>query len=227
MRPGQDKRDPHDPVHLHHPRRIYVLERNPEVRRVTRSERRLERIRSVLARRQPGLTVVMENIHDPHNVSAVFRTSDAVGVVRIELLYTTERFPSIGKKSSSSANKWLEVRKHRSISECYRTLRNEGFRIYATRLGPASRSVYDLDLTRPVAFVLGNEHRGVSDQAAEGADDIINIPMMGMIESLNVSVATGVCLYEALRQRLNAGLYTRCLLGDEALQRMVEEWAER
>jgi len=192
-----------------------------------RSVRRLERIRSVLGRRQPGLTVVMENIHDPHNVSAVFRTCEAVGVLRIELLYTAERFPSIGKKSSSSANKWLDVRKHRSVAECYGALREEGFRIYATRLGPVSRSVFDLDLTGNVAFVVGNEHRGVSDQAADDADGMVKIPMMGMIESLNVSVAAGVCLYEALRQRLRAGKYSRSLLSDGALQRIYDDWIRR
>ena len=103
--------------------------------RMLRSSRRTEKIRQVLARRQPGLTVVMENIHDPHNVSAVFRTCDAVGVMQVELLYTVEKFPRIGKKSSSSANKWLERRRHTSVDECFRILRDEGFRIYATHLG--------------------------------------------------------------------------------------------
>src|SRR5512137_1466695 len=135
-----------------------------------RSARRMEKIRQVLEKRQPGLTVVMENIHDPHNVSAVFRTCVAVGVMQVELLYTLEKFPRIGKKSSSSANKWLERRKHKSVDECYAVLRNEGFSIYATHLGETSVSLYDLDLTTKVALVFGNEHRGVSDEAAAKAD---------------------------------------------------------
>ena len=194
---------------------------------MTRSKRRIERIESVLARRQPGLTVVMENIHDPHNVSAVFRTCDAVGVLRVELLYTAEKFPRIGKKSSSSANKWLEVRKHRSVHECYRTLREEGYRIIATRVAPGSRSVYEWDLTQNTAFVLGNEHRGVSEEAAREADGACIIPMMGMIESLNVSVAAAVCLYEALRQRLNAGMYAGPQLDEDTLRQMYSSWVKQ
>jgi tRNA (guanosine-2'-O-)-methyltransferase len=166
----------------------------------------------------------MENIHDPHNVSAVFRTCDAVGVMRVELLYTLEKFPRIGKKSSSSANKWVERRRHTSVDECYAALRAEGFRIYATATGGTSQSLYNLDLTRKIAFVLGNEHRGVSAEAAKKADAHVQIPMLGMIESLNVSVAAAVCLYEAMRQRAAAGLFTAPQLPEGTIREMYEEW---
>lgn len=192
-----------------------------------RSSRRLEKIRQVLARRQPGLTVVMENIHDPHNVSAVFRTCDAVGVKRVELLYSIEKFPRIGRKSSSSANKWLEHRRHTSVDECFRTLREEGFRVYATHLGQDAVSLYDLDLTQKVALVFGNEHRGVSEEAAGNADAKFQIPMLGMIQSLNVSVAAAVSLYEALRQRLACGAFNRPALSKEELDALYEEWTRR
>ena len=192
-----------------------------------RSPRRLERIRGVLARRQPGLTVVLENIHDPHNVSAILRSCDAVGVVRAELLYTLEPFPKIGKKSSSSANKWVERRKHTSVSECVATLRREGFAVLATRLSPGARPLYDFDLTGRTAFILGNEHRGVSDEAAQEADALVQIPMMGMIESLNVSVAAAVCLYEALRQRRAVGMLDTPQFSDGELQELAEAWLRR
>jgi tRNA (guanosine-2'-O-)-methyltransferase len=192
-----------------------------------RSSRRTEKIRQVLARRQPGLTVVMENIHDPHNVSAVFRTCDAVGVMRVELLYTVEKFPRIGKKSSSSANKWLERRHHTSIDDCFRTLRDEGFRIYATHLGSETVSLYDLDLTQRTALVFGNEHRGVSEEAAMKADANFQIPMIGMIQSLNVSVAAAVSLYEALRQRLACGAIDRSVLSQEELEALYKDWIQR
>ena len=187
----------------------------------------MERIRQVLARRQPGLTVVLENIHDPHNVSAVFRTCDAVGVMRVELLYTKEKFPRIGKKSSSSADKWLERRRHPSVNDCFRTLRDEGFRIYATHLGPGAVSLYDLDLTQKVALVFGNEHRGVSEEAAANADANFQIPMLGMIQSLNVSVAAAVSLYEALRQRLACGAFNQSALSQEDLDALYEDWTDR
>ena len=196
-------------------------------RRTPRTIRRLDKIKSVLAHRQPGLTVVLENIHDPHNVSAVFRSCDAVGVMRVELLYTLEKFPRIGRKSSSSANKWLEHRRHTSVDVCYQVLRAEGYRIYATRLGGQTVSLYDLDLTKKVALVFGNEHRGVSERAAEAADANFFIPMVGMIQSLNVSVAAAVALYEAFRQRLLSGEFDRPGLPAEALERLYTDWANR
>jgi tRNA (guanosine-2'-O-)-methyltransferase len=194
---------------------------------MVRSARRLEKIARVLAHRQPGLTVVMENIHDPHNVSAIFRTCDAAGVMNVELLYTVEKFPRIGKKSSSSANKWVDHRRHRSVEECFALLRGEGMRILATRPGSGARALYDLDLTRPTAFIFGNEHRGVSEEAARQADECIQIPMLGMIESLNVSVAAGVCLYEALRQRLAAGLLHRAQLSPDLLAALESAWRQK
>lgn len=194
---------------------------------MVRSPRRTEKIKAVLAHRQPDLTVVMENIHDPHNVSAVLRSCDAVGVMRVELLYTVEKFPRIGRKSSSSANKWLERRKHRSVDECYATLRKEGFTILATHLGGSPVSLYSLDLTRRVALVFGNEHRGVSEEAAAKADVNFQIPMVGMIQSLNVSVACAVSLYEALRQRLCAGQLDQPKITGEALRELHDDWSTR
>jgi tRNA (guanosine-2'-O-)-methyltransferase len=191
------------------------------------TQRRMEKFRRVLAQRQPDLTVVMENIHDPHNVSAVLRSCDAVGVLSVNLLYTVESFPRIGKKSSSSASKWIERRKFTSVDECYGTLRAEGYRIHATRLTNHASSLYDLDLTRPVALVFGNEHRGVSEEAGEKADGNFHVPMMGMIQSLNVSVAAAVSLYEALRQRVGLGRYGTASLSAEVLERTFDEWIAR
>lgn len=189
-----------------------------------RSTRRQEKIRKVLSARRDDLTVVLENIHDPHNVSAILRSCDAVGVRRVELLYTVERFPRIGKKSSSSASKWLERRKHTSVEECFATLRAEEFCILATRMDAQAGLLFDEDLTRPTAFVFGNEHRGVSPDAARLADRCINIPMVGMIESLNVSVAAAVCLYEAFRQRRAAPAPG---LPQETLESLFQEWIRR
>ncbi len=188
------------------------------------TERRREKFRRVLASRQPSLTAVMENIHDPHNVSAVLRSCDAVGVLRVELLYTVERFPRLGRKSSSSANKWIERRNHRSVDECYAALHAEGFQVCATHLSQEAVSLYELDLTKKVALVFGNEHRGVSEEAAAKADLNFRIPMMGMIQSLNVSVAAAVTLYEALRQRLKAGGYSAPAFDDERLTALLDAW---
>ena len=191
------------------------------------SERRLAKLESVLRQRQPDLTVVMENIHDPHNVSAMLRSCDAAGVMEAQLLYNSEAFPKIGKKSSASAGKWVERRKFKTVSECYATLHEEGFRIYATRLDERSQSLYEVDLTRKVAIVFGNEHRGVSDEAARQADGIMRIPRFGMIQSLNVSVACAITLFEALRQRLKHGDYERSKLQPEQFEELFEAWKRK
>jgi tRNA (guanosine-2'-O-)-methyltransferase len=191
------------------------------------SERREKKFRGVLSRRQNDLTVVMENIHDPHNVSAVLRSCDAVGVMKVELLYTEEKLPRIGKKSSSSANKWIDRRVHKSVEECYACLRNEGFTVYAMTLGTDSVNMHDANFVRPTALVFGNEHRGVSDEAAEKADARLIIPMMGMVQSLNVSVAAAVTLYEALRQRVRAGRYDSSSLSGAELEALLADWVSR
>lgn len=189
-----------------------------------KSERRKEKFRKVLSQRQPDLTLVMENIHDPHNVSAMLRTADAVGILNVNLLYTTTKFPRIGSKSSSSANKWIERRKFSTIRECYAQLRTEGYQILATRLDENAQQLYEFDFTKPTAFVFGNEHSGVTDEAANLADAKLYIPMMGMIQSLNVSVACAVTIYEAMRQRIQKGMYDTKRFTDEEFLHLYEEW---
>jgi tRNA (guanosine-2'-O-)-methyltransferase len=189
------------------------------------TERRREKFLSVLAHRQPTLTIVLEDIHDPHNASAILRSADAVGIGEIQLIYNTEAFPKMGKKSSASALKWVKRRAFRSVEECYAKLRSEGFAVYATHMGKRSQSLYELDLTGSVALVFGNEHRGVSDEAAKLADKNFLIPMTGMIRSLNVSVACAVSLYEAFRQRQASGGTER--LDKAAIGKLFEEWAKK
>jgi len=169
----------------------------------------------------------MENIHDPHNVSAMFRSADAVGIHEVHLIYTTEKFPKIGSKSSSSANKWIERKKHPSADECFNYLRKNNYQILATKLDEDAKQLYEFDLTKPTAFVFGNEHAGVSDDAAHSADATVYIPMMGMIQSLNVSVACAVTIYEALRQRMNAGLYSSPRFDENTFLKLQEEWLKK
>ncbi len=190
-------------------------------------ERRKNKIFKVLEQRQPDLTVVMENIHDPHNVSAMLRSADAVGIHEVNLIYTTEKFPSIGSKSSSSANKWIGRRKFSSVKECYDQLREEGFQILATRLDENAKQLYEFDLTKPTAFVFGNEHAGVTDEAANLADATVYIPMKGMIQSLNVSVACAITIYEALRQRIKLGYYNEPRFDEKVLKKLKEEWLKK
>ncbi len=192
-----------------------------------KSERRLNKIRNTLKQRQFDLKVVLENIHDPHNVSAIFRTCDAVGIPKISLVYTIEKFPKIGKKSSASAFKWVDKEKFKSIEECYSSLRKNGFKIFASSLCEDSKSIYDLDLSDKVAIVLGNEHRGVSEEATQLADERIMIPMFGMVQSLNVSVAAAIILYEAARQRIRKGKYDKQQISADEIEHLVEQWCSK
>jgi tRNA (guanosine-2'-O-)-methyltransferase len=171
------------------------------------THKRLKKMLWVLKNRQRNLTVILENIHDPHNVSAIFRTCEAVGIDKIHLLYTIESFPRIGKKSSGSAKKWIEIVKHKNHFSLSDVLKADGFKILATHLSHSTKSLYELDLTHPTAILFGNEHRGVSEEVLQIVDGVIYIPMFGMVESLNVSVAAAVVLFEACRQRLKNNLY--------------------
>jgi tRNA (guanosine-2'-O-)-methyltransferase len=191
------------------------------------TDRRKEKIRKVITARQQSLRVVMENVHDPHNVSAVFRTCDATGVPKVSLLYNIEKFPKIGKKSSASAFKWIEKEKHTEVKSCYESLHEQGFKIYASALAEDAVSLYDLDLTEKTAIVLGNEHRGISDEAASMADKKFIIPMFGMVQSLNISVAAAVILYEAARQRMVKGMYDKSDLTDEEFTKIYEKWCNK
>ncbi len=192
-----------------------------------KSERRIEKLSRALRKTQPDLTIVLENIHDPHNVSAILRTCDAVGVRNLKLLYTNESFPKIGRKSSASAYKWVEREKYSSVETCYQVLRSQGFTIAASVLSVNAVSLYELDLNQKIALVFGNEHRGVSEEASRSADIRFQIPMYGMIQSLNVSVASAVTLYEALRQRTCRGELPDQRISDEELQQLLSEWMKK
>lgn len=194
-----------------------------------RTGRRQERVESVLSRRQPTLAVVLEDVHDPHNASAVLRSCDAVGVLDVHLVYVNEDPPrkSFGRSTSASAAKWIRLHFHDSIEDCFAQLREQGFMIAATALEPDSRDFYSLDLTEPTALVFGNEMRGVSQEAIDGADCTVYIPMQGMVESLNISVSCAVTLYEAMRQRRDAGMFAQPQLDETARVAIRDEWLRK
>ena len=172
------------------------------------NEERARKIYECISKRQPTLTIVLENVHDPHNVSAVLRSCDAVGILDVHLVYHSgQTFPELGEKSSASARKWVLTHKHASIDACYDVLRKEGKRIITTGMSDEAQSLYSVDFTTPIAIVFGNEHSGVSADAIAKADGNMLIPQVGMIQSLNISVACAVTLYEAFRQRIQHGMY--------------------
>lgn len=189
-----------------------------------RTPERVAKIERVLHYRQKGLTLILSNIHDPHNVSAIYRSCDAFGVPEVQLHYTTTAFPTLGAKTSASARKWVKTRRHTDMQTMTGTLHNEGYRILATSCSPQAKSLYEYDLTSPVAFVLGNEHSGVEESFLPLVDGEVFIPMYGMIQSFNVSVAAAILLAEAARQRNIADMYTNSAYTDEEMATMLEEW---
>ena len=194
-----------------------------------RTTRRHQRIRSVVAKRQPTITIVLEDVHDAHNASAVLRSCDAIGVLDIHLVYVHDPPPrkAFHQGTSASAAKWIDAQFHESIESCYRTLRESGHWIFATALKRTSIDIYRVDLTQPIALVFGNEMRGVSAEAVDLADGCIHIPMQGMVESLNISVACAVTLYEVMRQRREAGMYDAPQLDAARLAQLESAWLRR
>ncbi len=187
---------------------------------------RKSRITHVLDRRQPDLTIVMENVHDPHNISAVMRTADSVGIQELYVLNTQiNRHKKFGKKSSASAAGWLTIHEFDNLEECFATLKKRYSKIYATHLGEEAHSLYELDLTEPVALVFGNEHAGVTQECLKLCNGNFIIPQMGMVQSLNISVACAVTLYEAYRQREKAGYYKgEARLPETEWKMLAEKW---
>jgi tRNA (guanosine-2'-O-)-methyltransferase len=186
---------------------------------------RSDRLNFVLNKRQPDLTVVLENVFDPHNISAVMRTCDAVGIQDIYIL--NNKIPphrKWGEKSSSSAAKWLTIHQFTDANECFTLLRKNYSKIYTTHLSTDAVSLHELNLTESVALVFGNEHSGVSDEIISMADGNFIIPQVGIIKSLNISVACAVSLYEAFRQKNNAGHYNAAKLQGEELAGLRETW---
>ena len=186
---------------------------------------RYQRLTSVLNKRQTDLTVVLENVFDPHNISAVMRTCDAVGIQDIFILNT--KIPphkKWGAKSSSSAARWLSIHQFTDANECFAALRQQYKRIYTTHLSTDAVALHELNLTEPVALVFGNEHSGVSDDIIAMADGNFIIPQVGIIKSLNISVACAVTLYEAFRQKNEAGHYDDVRLEGEKLSQLRNEW---
>ena len=181
----------------------------------------------MLHHRQPGLAVVLENVFDPHNISAVMRSCDAVGIQDIFVLNTKiPKHKKWGRRSSSSAAKWLTVHEFDNSNECFAELRKRFDKILTTHLSTDAVSVFDIRFTDRIALVFGNEHDGVSEESRSLADGNLIIPQVGMIKSLNISVACAVTIYEAFRQKMEAGQYQQSQLDPKRFDQLYKYWEE-
>ncbi len=196
------------------------------------NERRRDKIEQVALNRQLDITVILENIQDPHNLGAVLRSCDAVGIREIYTVYSDGDYIykpiPLGKKSTMGTRKWVDVHHFTDLEQCMELVRSRYSRILGTIKQEGSSSVFDLDLCQPTALMFGNEKHGLTAPAIALCDGFFFIPQIGMVESLNLSVACAVSLYESFRQRLQAGYFqvneTQLSPG---IQLLKEEYLER
>ena len=198
--------------------------REPAADSATRmTPERFQKIRERLDRRQPDLTVLAENVHKSHNIAAVLRSADAVGVFRVHAVSDDGEFRRHHMVSGGSG-KWVPVALHDSTEQALGALRADGFRVVAAHPDDRATDYRDYDYTQPTALLLGSELDGISEYARGHADEFVRIPMEGMVASLNVSVATALILYEARRQREAAGLYDQRRLDAQTYEHVLFEW---
>ncbi|GAB3379138.1 tRNA (guanosine(18)-2'-O)-methyltransferase TrmH [Spongiibacter taiwanensis] len=181
-------------------------------------------MRAVLDRRQPDLSLITDNVHKGRNLSAVIRNADAAGVSTLHCVLEEREYRAF-RGTAMGSQQWVEVRRHPDISGAIARLQAEGVQVLAAHLSEVSVDYREVDYTRPTAILLGAEKRGVSSEALALADAHITIPMVGMVQSYNVSVASGILLAEAQYQRQKAGMYDQRRLPDDVYERLFFEWA--
>ena len=189
------------------------------------SQNRLVRVLTTLSKRQTDATILLDSVHKPHNLSALIRTCDAVGIPTIHAIPTEGAVRTLNHTSSGSHH-WVTLMKHPSISDAIGSLKNSGTTIYAAHMSDEAVDFRQVDYTTPCAIILGAEKFGVSPEAAELADQHIKIPLLGMVESLNVSVAGALILYELERQRMEKGLYNKAHYDQKTLEALTFEWLQ-
>ncbi|MEO8224396.1 MAG: tRNA (guanosine(18)-2'-O)-methyltransferase TrmH [Gammaproteobacteria bacterium] len=184
---------------------------------------RFRTLKAALTRRQPDLTVLVDEVHKPHNIAALMRTCDAVGVYEIHAVGPGSSFRRARGISGGTAPR-IGVRTYRQLAPAVEALKADGFQVVAAHLSESAQDYRTVDYTRPTALLLGSELRGLSAEATALADCHARLPMRGLATSLNVSVAAALFLYEAARQREPVGLYATCRLTEEQFAATLFEW---
>jgi tRNA (guanosine-2'-O-)-methyltransferase len=185
---------------------------------------RLNRMKRVLEKRQKDLILFMDKVKNEHNFSALIRTADAVGILNIYYGWEEDRPVPINKRITMGAHQWVFLKKVENPVEKLKEFKARGFQIVVTWLGEDTLDFREVDYTLPTVIVVGNEVEGVSPELLPIATHRIKIPMVGMVQSLNVSVATGIILYEAFRQREKAGFYNKVHLSEEEISQILYKW---
>lgn len=185
---------------------------------------RFTRITHVLDKRQPDLTVITDEVHKSRNLAAIVRNCDAVGIDNIHCVVPKAGY-QIFMGTSASAEKWVELHHYPDVLTPIKSLKNQGFQIVSAHLSNRAVDYREIDYTKPTALLMGAEVKGVSDVAAAESDYEVVLPMLGMVESYNVSVACALILAEAQHQREKAGLYDARRLPEELYKKRFFNWA--
>jgi len=182
-------------------------------------------MQEVLKRRQKDLVLFVDRVRNEHNFSALIRTSEAVGILDIYYAFEEGKKAKINDAITLGAHQWVFIHEVKDSIKALKDFREKGFQVVVTWLGEDTIDFREIDYTKPTVIVVGNELEGVNSELLKLSTHRIKIPMMGMVQSLNVSVATGIILYEAFRQREKAGLYQKQQLSEEEIQKILEKWA--
>jgi tRNA (guanosine-2'-O-)-methyltransferase len=187
---------------------------------------RSHKIKKVLSQRQCNITVVLENVQDPHNIQAVLRTCESVGIAEVYAVNNNGHMTldDYVTRASRSANKWVPIHYYDDVNSCMQAVRSRYSSVYAAYLNTASKNVYAMDFTTSIALVFGNERDGITNEMMSCVDGTFIIPQMGFIESLNISVACAVTLYEAFRQKSAAGHYLQNNLPETTTAELLKFW---
>ena len=186
---------------------------------------RYQRIRETLDKRQPDLTVITDEVYKPHNLAAIARTCDAVGIPKIHCVWPRDEF-RLRSSSTAGSSEWIEVQTHADIDTGIHALKAQGMKVVAAHLTDRAINYRDYDFTQPTALLMGTEKEGVSDIASDLCDEHLVIPMQGMVRSFNVSVAAAIILNEAHYQREAAHMYDESRMDHAWYQRLFFEWCQ-
>lgn len=185
---------------------------------------RYARLKDTLNRRQPDLTVVTDEVHKAHNLSAIIRTCDAFAVPKVHAIWPYDDYRTFRGKAKGSQH-WVDVDTYRTTESAISDLQDKGFKVCVANFSDRAIDFRSYDFTQPTAIMMGNELTGVTETAADMADEHLTIPMLGMVQSFNVSVAAALLLSEAERQRSMKGMFDERRISDKDYERLLFEWS--
>ncbi|RLC48784.1 MAG: TrmH family RNA methyltransferase [Candidatus Cloacimonadota bacterium] len=186
------------------------------------TDKRLYRMIDVIDTRTNYISLVLENLYQPHNASAVIRSAEALGIQTINVIEYENKFtPSL--KITNGTEKWISINRYKTVEECFQSLRESGYRILYADPNEENHYLDEIDLDKKIALVFGEEKPGLTEKAKKLADAGFRIPMFGFVQSFNISVAAGISLF-TLRTQLEKSVGKSIFLSDEEKAHLLEEW---